>query len=178
MMKQALELDPLSLAINRGMGGMYYRARQYDQAIEQWRRTLEIDPDFPDVHHTLGKAYEQKGMYQEALAEFQKAVTLSRGSPRYLGGLGHGYAISGNLGEARNIVAKLKELSKKRYVSPYDVAIIFVGLGQNDQAIEWLEKAADVRSQDVFSLNGEPIFDPLRSDARFTALLKKVGLEK
>lgn len=175
-MKQALALDPLSLAINRGLAtGMYY-TRQYDLAIEQYRRTAEMDPDFPDVHHKLGMAYLLNGMHEVAITEIQKAVTLSEGNPRYLGGLGYSYAVSGKPAQARKILLQLQELSKERYVSPYDLAIIYLGLGKRDQAFQSLEEACVVRSQDLLLIKVDPVFEAMRQDARFADLLRRIGL--
>jgi tetratricopeptide (TPR) repeat protein len=156
---------------------VFYFARQYDEAVEQCRKTLELDPHFHQAHWMLGQAYRQKGMYDEAIAEFQKAVALSGGEPIQVAVLGHGYAVAGNRAEAQKILNDLKELSKRRYFPPYFIALIHVGLNDKDQAFEWLEKAFAERSANLTVLRAEPMFDPVRSDARFQDLLHRVGFQ-
>ena len=173
--KQAQEVDPLSLVINMNVGWVFYIGRQYDEAVEQCRKTLELDPNFPPAHWMLGQAYRQKGMYEEAIAEFQKAVALSQGDPVQVAGLGHGFAVARKRAEAQKILNELKELSKRRYFPPYFIALIYVGLDDKNQAFEWLEKAFAERSANLTVLKAEPMFDPLRSDAHFQDLLRRVS---
>jgi serine/threonine protein kinase/Flp pilus assembly protein TadD len=174
--KRAQELDPLSLVINTMVGRTFYFARQYDQAIEQFRKTLELDPNFALAQHFLGQAYEQKGMYDEAFAVFQKGITLSGGRSQMVAFLGHAYAVSGKRGEALKTLDELKELSKRRYVGPYNVALVYAGLGEKDQAFEWLQKGYEERSSELLWLAVIPGFDSLRSDPRFADLLRRMGL--
>ena len=173
---RALELDPLSLPLNAHLAWHYVYARQYDQAIEQCRRTIEMDANYPPAHDFLGGAYQQKGMYEEAFTEFQKAISLSGDGVRVRGELGHAYAVAGKEEEALKIMDELKGLSKETYVSPYDVAVIYVGLDQNDKAFDWLQKAYEERSGWLKYLKVDPRFDPLRSDRRFPDLVRRVGL--
>jgi len=175
--KQAQEVDPLSLVINMNVGWVFYFARQYDEAAEQCRKTLELDPNFPAAHWMLGQAYRQKGMHEEAIAEFQKAVALSRGDPTQVAALGHGFAVARKRAEAEKILNELKKLSKRRYFPTYFIALIYVGLDDKNQAFEWLEKAFAERSANLTVLKAEPMFDPLRSDAPFQDLLRRVGLQ-
>jgi TolB-like protein/Tfp pilus assembly protein PilF len=174
--KRAVELDPLSLVMNRSLGWTFYFARHYDAAIEQYRKTLELDPNFALAHLWLGEAYKQKGMHQEAILEFQKASMLSGEDHAKLAALGHAYALSGRRAEATKILEKLEEMSKRSYVPPYDFAVIFTGLGDKDKALEWLHKAHEDRSAYLVLLNVEPIWDSLRSDPRFTDLLRRMRL--
>jgi TolB-like protein/Flp pilus assembly protein TadD len=173
--KQAQKVDPLSLVINMNAGWVFYFARQYDEAVGQCRKTLELDPNFAPGHWMLGQAYRQKGMHEEAIAEFQKAVALFEGDPIQLAVLGHGYAVAGKRSEAQKIIKELTELSKQRYFPPYFIALIYVGLDDKDQAFELLEKAFAERSANLTVLQAEPMFDPVRSDARFQDLLRRVG---
>jgi Flp pilus assembly protein TadD len=117
-------------------------------------------------------------MYSEAIAELQKARDFSRGSSPALSMLGYVYAVSGNRSEAQKVIDQLKQLSKEMYVPPYNVATVYVGLGEKNQAFQWLDKAYEDRDRSLILLKVEPKFDGVRSDPRFTALLKKVGLEK
>ena len=135
-----------------------------------------MDANYPQAHDFLGGAYEQKGMYEEAFTEVQKAISLSGDSVHIRAELGHAYAVAGKGGEALKIMDELKGLSKETYVSPYDVAAIYVGLGQKDQAFDWLEKAYQERSDWLRYLKVDPRLDPLRSDLRFSDLVRRVGL--
>jgi len=175
-LKRAHQLDPLSMSITASAGLELFYGRRYDEAIEQGRKALEMDPNFAAGHWFLGRPYEQKAMYPEAIAEFQKAVELSGGSPATLAFLGHAYALSGNSAKARRVLADLSELSKHRYVSPYDSALIYTGLREKERALEWLEKASEDRSWEMVWLRVDPRFDSLRADARFADLLRRMRL--
>jgi DNA-binding SARP family transcriptional activator len=174
--KQAHELEPLSLSINTDFGFLPYLMRQYDEAIDAYRKALELDQSFVYTHWKLGLAYEQKAMYEEAIAEFQKAIALSGGSAQAIVLLGHAYAVSGKKKEALKVLDELGELSKHRYVSSYRVAAIYLGLGETERAFEWLERAAHERDGWLVWLNVDPVFDHLRSHPRFTDLVRRVGL--
>ena len=175
--KQAQELDPLSLIINVNVSWFFYFARQYDDALEQGRKTLDLEPNFAATHWMLGQAYRQKGMYAEAIAEFQMEV-VSRSDPLDTAVLGHAYAVAGKRAEAEKILKELTALSKERYVSPYFIALIYVGLNDKKEAFDWLEKAFADRSAGMVYLKVEPMFDALRADPRFEALVAKVFAPK
>jgi serine/threonine protein kinase/Flp pilus assembly protein TadD len=176
--RRAVELDPLSLTISFELGTAFYYARNYDQAIEQFQKTLELDPNFPAVYAFLPAAYEQKGMYDEAIAGFQKGITPRGRSewPMTVPGLGHVYAVSGKKGDARTVLNELKQLSGQEYVPAYGIALIYAGLGEKDQAFAWLEKAYEEHSFKMAWLKVEPRWDSLRSDPRFAALVRRIGL--
>ncbi len=173
--QRALQIDPLSLAINADAGRILNYARQYDKAVEQLRKTLELEPNFFQAHRLLGLAYQQKGMFAEAIAELQMAVH-SEGSPPVVADLGNALAVAGKRDEAQKVLRELAELSKQRYVSAYDVAIIFAGLGENEKVLQWLEKAFEERATGLVHLNVESRLDGLRSDPRFQDLLRRIGL--
>jgi Flp pilus assembly protein TadD len=173
--RRARELDPLSLIINTDLGWLCYLARHYDQAIEQLRKTLELDPSFVSAHYLLGRSYLEKAMYEEATVELQRATHLSGCNAVFFAGLGCAYAASGKREEAIHILNELEERSKRRYVPPYDVALVYVALGQKDNAFTWLEKAFEERSDFKAELRVGPILDPLRSDPRFKDLLRRVN---
>jgi len=174
--ERAQQLDPLSLILNSALGwGGFHLARQYDRAIEQLERTLELDPNFAVAHHWLGLALEQERRYEEATAEFEKANSLWGGSPRALASLGHVYAMAGKTSEALKTLDELEELSKRRYVGAYHIAVVHIGLGDKDRAFEWLEKAYDERFPALAFLKVEPIFDPLRDDPRFQDLVRRMN---
>jgi tetratricopeptide (TPR) repeat protein len=177
-MNRARELDPLSISMNFSLGWRLYMARQYDQAISQLRNTLEMDPDFALPRMVLGQAYEQKGMLTQAIAELQRSVAVSHYSPPMLGSLGHAFALAGNKPEADKILAQMLEQSKKRYVSPFYVSVVYAGLHENEKAIDWLEKACEDRSNAIIFLKVDPDFDGLRSNPRFQALLRRLALQE
>src|SRR5438552_2883484 len=161
-MKKALELEPASLVMNTFMGATLYYAGRYDEAIDQCRRTIEMDPNFAVAHWHLGLAYEQEQVFDAAIEEFQKAVSLSGGSPLMKAALGHAYAKSQKKHEANKILDELNELSKQQYVSPYEVATIYVALGNNEQAFQLLGKAYMEHSFHLVYLNVWPEFKSVR----------------
>ncbi len=173
--KHAQDLDPLSLIITSALGWVFYLSRDYDQAIEMYRKTLEMEPNFYLARLWLGKAYEQKGELSEAIAELQKAKLLAD-TPETMAALGHVYAMSSRRAEAIKLLDELKELSKRRYVSPYFIATVHAGLGEKTEALAQLESAYQERSFGLVYLKSDPILDALRSDARFTELLRGIGL--
>ncbi len=177
LIQKALELDPLSPGINSIAGWVFYFARQYDRAIEQGRRTVSLDPSFAGGHHRLGMAFLQQGMHEEAVASFEEAINLSDGSPMMKAVLGVAYALSNNRDAANNVLAELEQLSRKRYVSPYDKALVCAGLDEKEKALEYLQKAYEEHSQKLVMLQVEPILDPLRDDPRFTDLLRQMNLK-
>jgi eukaryotic-like serine/threonine-protein kinase len=176
--KRATEIDPLSLPANMNVGWQYHWARQYDLAVEHSRKPLEMDPNFEQGHWGLGLAYEQKGMFEEAAAEFQKAMALSGDNPVYVAALGHAYAVGGKRADALRVLDELVEQWKLRYISPYWVATLYVGLGEQEQALRWLEKAYAERSGGLIWLGVDPRMDSLRSELRFAALMHRVGLSQ
>ncbi len=178
--RRSLELDPLSVIINADYGSALTNARRYDQAIEQLRKTVEMDPGFYYAHWTLGNALELKGFTEEAIAEYKKAIALNDDPlPRAL--LGHLYAKLGRKDEALAILKQLRELresSKERYVSPYNLALIHIGLGQKNEAIQLLEETYEERDgYNIVFIKVEVLLDPLRGDPRFEALVQKVFAE-
>jgi TolB-like protein/DNA-binding winged helix-turn-helix (wHTH) protein/Tfp pilus assembly protein PilF len=173
--QKARELDPLSISINFSLGWRLYMARQYDRAIAQLRDTLEMDPSYELPHLVVGQAYEQKGDFASAIHELKKAVELSHGTPLMVSALAHAYARAGDKIEAEKLLAELVAESTKQYVSPYYLAVVYVGLGRDQQAMDWLEKAFADRSNGLVFLKVEPELDSLRANPRFIALQKKLG---
>lgn len=173
---RALELDPLSVVIRTDLGRMFYFSRDYDRSHEQYRAALDMDPNFVSAHLWLAHVYQQKGLLEEAIVELRTGVRISGDSPYALARLGHGYATAGKLNEARSLLGQLHALSTQRYVSPYDIAIVHLGLQELDAAFAWLLKACEQRSLWLGYLNVEPLLDPLRSDPRFHDLLQRIGL--
>ena len=169
--KLALELEPLDLEINQHLGLHYLFARQPDLAIEQLQKTIALGPDFYRARILLGIAYGRKNQFLQAIAEFLRARHIEK-TTVLSGFLGYAYAKAGQQ-EALNLLDELLEESKHEYVPPYCIALIYTGLGRQDEAIEWLQKAFVEHShwRGWFSLI--PELDSLRSDSRFTALLER-----
>jgi TolB-like protein/DNA-binding winged helix-turn-helix (wHTH) protein/Tfp pilus assembly protein PilF len=173
---KAQQIDPLSLSINTTLAGRYRDLHQYAQAIDLNRRTLEMDPNFMPAHIALGATYEEQGIWPQAIGEYQKAVDLSRDNPIALSSLGSAYGHSGDQSAARKVIARLQEASKHHYVSAFDMATVFASVGDRDTAFHWLEKAYAERESQMAFLNITRRMDPLRSDPRFTDLLRRMGL--
>jgi TolB-like protein/DNA-binding winged helix-turn-helix (wHTH) protein/Tfp pilus assembly protein PilF len=171
---KARELDPLSISINFSVGWRLYLARQYDRAIAQLRNTLEMDPSYELPHLVLGQAYEEKGAFDLAIPELQKAVELSHGTPLMVSALAHAHARAGNKEEAEKLLAQLERDARTKYVSPYYFAIVYLGLGDNERAMNWLEKAFVDRSNGLVFMRVEPELDHLRSNPRFVALQQRL----
>ena len=174
--KRSLELAPLDLIINTHLGWNYIFVRQYDLAVEQLRKTLEMDPNYGLTHWYLGMAYELKGMYPEAAPEFLKAIEILKGNTVVETDMGHFYAVSGKKGEAQKIIEKSREISGQKYVSSYQIALIYTGLGERDQAFDWFERAYREHSDLLVYLKVDPRLESLRSDSRFADLVRRVGL--
>jgi TolB-like protein/DNA-binding winged helix-turn-helix (wHTH) protein/lipoprotein NlpI len=172
----AHQLDPLSLSISFSYGWRLYMAHRYDQAIEQLRNTLEMDPNFALAHLVLGETFEQKGDYQQAINQLQRATALSPNSPLMVAGLGHAFAVARRTSEARAVLNQLTEQSKKQYVAPFYIALVYAGLSENEKAMDWLETAYEDRSNGLVFLKVDPELDTLRLDPRFKELQRKMNL--
>jgi serine/threonine protein kinase/tetratricopeptide (TPR) repeat protein len=177
-LQMALALDPLSLSINTGVGVSFYMARRFEEAIEQYRKTLEMDSKFTVAHEHLGSALLQTGRFDEAIEEFKTAASLDETDIGLRASLGHAYAVTGRRGEAEKIVGELLDASRQRYVSPYFMVELQVGLGQVDSAFEWLERCYTDRAPHMLFLSVEPKLDALHADARFEHLLRRLNLKK
>ncbi|HXE91194.1 MAG TPA: protein kinase [Terriglobales bacterium] len=173
-MQRVQELEPLSLSPRGNLAMLAYFAGQYDVAIVQLQEILEMDPKFPTGYWGLGLAYEQKGQYKQAIAAFERAQSLAPGSLNIKASLGHAYAVQGDVGKAKQIIAELKDQSRQKYVSSYQVALVFAGLGQKKEALDWLERAYNERSTPVAYARMDPRLASLRSDARFQDLLRRM----
>ncbi len=172
--KRAVELDPLSLVINTDLGSNYCYARRYDEAIAQLRKTLEMDAGFYIAHVVLAQALDAKGARDAAIVEWQKARALND-DPAVLGLLARAYGLSGNKVEVEKILGQLKELSKQRYVAAYSFALVYLGLGDKEEALRWLEQSYQDRAgSDIGYIRVDPLLDPLRGDPRFEALAEKI----
>ena len=175
-MKKSLELDPLSLIINVAIGWAYYHARQYDQAVEQLLRTVELDPNYPMTYWILGLLYRTTARSDLAISAGEKGVNLSGGSPLMRAALAQSYAEAGRPKDARQILDDLSTLAQGKYVAPHFFAGIHIGLGENDRALEYLEKSYAEHCHWLIYLHIDPSMDSLRDNPRFQELLRRVGL--
>lgn len=176
--RRAVELDPLSPEVNTVLGFNLYFARRYEEAVKQLRLTVTIDPDYMWAHEWLGRAYVHVGRFAEAVAELRTAQRLEgSGNTEIEGVLGRVYADAGDKTEATKILTRLRERARDEFVDSAFLALIHIGLGGIDEAFAALAQAEAQHSYFVGWWKVDPELDPVRSDPRFTALLKKVGLE-
>jgi serine/threonine protein kinase len=175
-MKSSQELDPLSLIIGVAIGWAFYMARQYDDAMEQLLRMVELDPNYPVTYWILGLLLRKMDCDELAIVEGEKGVKLSGGSPLMNAALAQTFATAGKREEAIHILDDLTKLAEQKYVAPYFFAGIHIGLGENDRAMEYLEKSYEEHSHWLIYLHIDPSMDSLRSNPRFQDLLRHVGL--
>jgi serine/threonine-protein kinase len=177
--RRALELDPLSLAINRDVGGILYYAREYDQAADALQRAVEMDPNFPDSHAYLGLVYLEKSLYEEAVKEFQREKEVADSSFASILDvcIGIAYSRMGRKEEARKILERLELVQPLAYSMSYYKAQLCFSLGENDRGFEHLDKESERPGSLIPWLKIDPLFDSVRSDPRTKALLRKVNLQ-
>jgi TolB-like protein/Tfp pilus assembly protein PilF len=171
--KRALELDPASQLMNQALCGMYYSSREYDKSIQQCRKVVEMFPDVSMPHDTISGDYTQKKIYEKALQEYQRSLIL-QGETELSAAMGKAFAA----GEWVGVLRKRVEVSQKHDTSDYDPAFVaecYAALDEKDKAFLWLEKAYDEHSSLLF-IKVEPDFDNIRSDPRYSDLLRRMGL--
>jgi TolB-like protein/class 3 adenylate cyclase/Tfp pilus assembly protein PilF len=177
--RMAIDLDPLSLMFNSYLGWRLFYARQYDEAMAQLRKTLELDPHFADAHYWSGWCSVYRGDMAGALTEFQTAKSLNNNLPWFDGALAYACVRAGDRAKAEQMLRDWDARAKQRYMAPGVRALLHLGLGEKDNALHWLENCYE--EQDGFGscwdLKVSPVFDPLRPEPRFQALLKNVGLD-
>jgi tetratricopeptide (TPR) repeat protein len=171
---RARALDPLSVIINSDTGKYLYFARRYDEAIAQFQKTLEMDANFFDAHFYLSFTYAEKGLYAEAISQLERAKS-SDDRTLVLAGFGYVYGRQGRKDAARQVLKELRQLSRHSRLAPIALAIVYAELGEEDQALAWLEQGYDVRSVGLTGLKSAPAYDSLRPDPRFADLLRRVG---
>jgi TolB-like protein/Flp pilus assembly protein TadD len=176
-LERARELDPLSFSVTYTLGKTLYLARRYDQAIVQYQEVVALYPNRFQGHRGLGCVLRQKGMYEEAIAQLQRAVDLQP-LDSCVSELGNAFGSGARRNEAIKLAEKLEATAKVRYVSPVDIARIYAGLGAKELAFDWLHKAYRDHSDHLLKLGVDPSFDSVRSDPRFSDLLRRVGLEQ
>lgn len=176
--EKAYELDPLSPVVGANLAKILQEAGQHDKAIEQAKKTLDLEPDSAVTHAVLGVVYQDKRMYAEAIAEYKKALQLGGPPGEMRGLLGYAYAVSGNRAGAEKIIAELKALWPRHTHAALDLAVVFSGLGDKENALHWLEKAQEMHVSDLIGIGQDSHFVILRSDQRFQALVQRVGAPK
>lgn len=174
--KLALDIDPLSLGTRTGLAAVYYYVGHYDQAIDELRRTLEMDQNFWLARLYLGRCYERVGRGAELIEELRRATQLEDTITDPLAALGRAYAVVGKRAQALSVIDQLKERAQRGYVPPYNIAIVYIGLNDTDQAFEWLERSYQDRNYYLTRLKVDPELAALRSDPRFLSLAKRLGL--
>jgi tetratricopeptide (TPR) repeat protein len=174
--KKSQELDPLSLIISVAIAWSFYMARRYDDAIDQLRRTVELDPNYPVTYWILCLVLRKMSRYDLAIAEGEKGVNLSGGSVLIRAALAQTLGTAGSREKALAILDDLTKLAKQKYVAAYFFALIHIGLGEDDRAIEYLEKSFEEHSHWLIYLHIDPSLDALRSHPSFQDLLQRVGL--
>lgn len=175
--EEAERLEPLNIQVNILYGQTLMQAGRLDDAIRVLGRTFEIDPNSWVPHLIMAKAYERKGAYEDALRQYEFAAAHSFGATEPLGRIGHLQAIRGDTAKARQVLEQLIAAAKERYVPPYNIALVYAGLGEKSRALDLLERACDERDVRLVFLNVDPTWDAIRSDPRFRAVLSRVGLK-
>jgi adenylate cyclase len=174
--KKAIELDPLNSFFQAALAYFLYHARRYDDALVQVRKTLELDPASALAHNLLGRCLLLKGDTMGAIAEFQQSKINVTGA-WYQGLLGYAYAISGDRSKAGQILRELEEMAKRQYVNSSAFAAIYLGLGEKEKALAWLDVAYENQESACWLLKVDPIYDSLRNEPRFQSLVQKVFRE-
>jgi len=178
MISRAVELDPVSQAILKDKGLTLYYSRQYDDTIEMARKTLELDPDYAAAHRLLSLAYQGKELFDEAIAENRNWGNLTGNKVETNVTLAQLHAVSGQIEDARKLV-EVVEKDKLMVEQVYrGLALVYAALGENDIAFKWLGKSYERREESLLSLKVDPKVDRLRSDRRFIALLRQIGVEE
>jgi TolB-like protein/DNA-binding winged helix-turn-helix (wHTH) protein/Tfp pilus assembly protein PilF len=173
-LRTAESLDPLAPILSADLADALCIAHLYEDSLQQSRKALELHPNFAVAHYQLGQTLVQMRRYDEAIAEFRKAIGLSAGNATFDSNLAHAYAVSGRIEDAMKILRDLEGRQTRQSPTDASIALVYVGLGDNDQAMTWLNKAYEARFNPSILLR--PAFDPIRPDARFQDLLRRIGL--
>ena len=175
VLRRVQQLDPLSQTAGSFIASTYLMARRNDEALREAQQALELDPNNPLARDLLAMVYGAKGEHAAAIAELEK-VKQQLPTSMVVGQLGLEYALAGRKDDALKTLSELNQMAKQQYVSPFDVALTYVGLGDKDQAFAWLEKARADQSEWIGWINSDARLDSLRSDPRFADLARRVGL--
>jgi DNA-binding winged helix-turn-helix (wHTH) protein/tetratricopeptide (TPR) repeat protein len=176
LVQRAKEIDPLSPEINVVLGRLYYSSRQYEKATDVYRKVIELNPNFARAHMRLGMTYMAQRDFGDAIHEFEEAKRLAPADPYADGLLGCAEALSGNTAAAHKFLEGLTLRSRDQYVPAFSIALIYIGLGEHDRSLDWLERAYQDRSAYMVYAKTDPMLDPLRSDPQFISLLHRMRL--
>jgi TolB-like protein/Flp pilus assembly protein TadD len=176
LVQRAKEIDPLSPEINVVLGHLYYSGRQYEKAINVYRKVIQLNPNFARAHMRLGMTYMAQHALGDSIHEYEEAKRLAGPDPYVDGLLGCAEALSGNTAAAHRFLAELTLRSHDQYIPAFSIALVYIGLGERDRALEWLEQAYQDRSAYMVYAKTDPLLDPLRSDPRFISLLHRMRL--
>jgi tetratricopeptide (TPR) repeat protein len=176
MGQRGIESAPASVVLSDDLGQAYYLAHRFDDASRQAQKSLEMDANHYGIFVLLAQLNEAKGMHDASIEQCQKAIDLVGRTSMVLSLLGHAYAESGRRDEAIKIINELNERAKNEYISPYDLAIIYVGLRDKDRTLEQLARAYEDRAGWIININVDPMFDPIRSEPRFVELVRRMKL--
>jgi tetratricopeptide (TPR) repeat protein len=176
LVQRAKEIDPLSPEINVVLGRLYYSSRQYEKATNVYRKVIELNPNFARAHMRLGMTYMAQRALGDSIHEFEEAKRLAPADPYVDGLLGYAEALSGNTAAAHKLLEELTLRSRDQYVPAFSIALIYIGLGEHDRALDWLEQAYQDRSAYMVYAKTDPMLDPLRSDPQFISLLHRMRL--
>lgn len=177
-LEKVREIDPVGVREwDPGLGFLYEMKGDHDEAMAEWKRKLELAPNSYGPHREIGKGYCQRGEFDKGIAALVRSVELSPDDPMLVGDLGHCYAAAGKREEARKLLRGLELLSRQEYVDPVSLARIHVGLGQNEEALEVLEKAYELHAHDLPAIAWDRRFQSLHGETRFHDLLRGIGLD-
>jgi tetratricopeptide (TPR) repeat protein len=174
--QKARRLDPVSPGVQMNLGVVLYFARQFAEAVQQLQETIELDHGFAFAHSMLGLAFLSQGMPDRALAEVQRAREVAEPRPDVISVQGHVLGATGHRREALATIDEMRRLAQRHRPSAFNVASVYIGLRDNDEAIGWLEKAVEARNWEMPMLKASPAFDAIRSDPRFQKIVARVGL--
>ena len=170
----AVQLDPLSSIIREGRAYTYMLMHRYEDAIKGYREILAFDPSFYKAYTSMGRAYARLGQYGEALTMLETGRTLAGDVPSIQGAMAQIFALSGDQRRARELLQRLEGLAQEQYVAMPVFAIAWLGLGEKSRSLDYLEKACELRESPVTVMKTHPVYDPLRGEPRFEALLRRV----
>jgi serine/threonine-protein kinase len=173
--RRAMELDPFSASTGTTLAQAQYLGGNFEAALPAWRDLVELDSADPSLRYYLGWALEAVDAYAEAIDSHEAAVELSGRASLYLSGLGHALGVSGRTADAMAVLDELEALESEGRAEPFHLAMVHLGLGNHDRAIQELERAYEDRNSQMLYLKHAPQFDPLRGDPRFEALLQRMG---
>jgi tetratricopeptide (TPR) repeat protein len=176
--RRAVELEPFAAIYSASLGWWFYIARRYDEAVAQTRNTIEFAPNHFFAYWVLGMICRMAGQYEEAVEVLQKAMALMGYSQHLRAELGHVYGVMGKRDETSRLLDELQEESKQHYVSPVNFAKLYLGLGDRERVLEWLEKACEERAVKLPWFLCDPVLDSFREEPRFKEVIRRVGVLK